>query len=82
MVQIYICWYKYIFVRWYRPINPIIENEASDGSSLKQRKDACSLAEGFGAEQLKILSPNLRRTAEKTVAEENVSGWYLSLTQT
>ncbi|CAH1382829.1 unnamed protein product, partial [Tenebrio molitor] len=60
----------------------IIENKASDGSSLKQRKDAwqkvsdefnaTSVSAPRGAEQLKILWSNLRRTAKKTVAEENV----------
>jgi hypothetical protein len=54
---------------------------------LKQRKDAwqkvsdefnaTSMSAPKGAEQLKILWSNLRRTAKKTVAKENVSMWYL-----
>jgi hypothetical protein len=67
---------SYIYLSNHLPrYRPIIENKSSDGSSLKQRKDAwqkvsdefnaTSVSAPRGAEQLKILWSNLRRTAKK-----------------
>nr|XP_015836542.1 PREDICTED: myb/SANT-like DNA-binding domain-containing protein 3 [Tribolium castaneum] len=59
-----------------------IENKETDGVSQKERKDAWEkVAEEFNSasstaprtgKQMKVLWSNLRRTAKKNIAEENI----------